>query len=89
MSAAEEAEELVEAALGRIEFRRRAQVRFADHARGIAGRPQAIGKSRFRKRQADRVGARAPRLAARTGIELVPEALLIAPVNSPARVGLQ
>ena len=49
--AAEEAEELVEAALLRTESIAAAQVPLADQAGRIAGRLQPIGNRRFRKRQ--------------------------------------
>ncbi len=85
MSAPEETEEFLEAALLRVKLRRRAEVPFADQAGRIAGGFQPIGDRDFGKRQADILLPRC--LAAR--IELVAEALLIAPESKPARVGLQ
>ena len=53
VSAAEEAEELVEAALLRMKLRRAAQVPLADQAGRVAGRLEPIGDRGFRERQAD------------------------------------
>ncbi len=54
--AAEEAEELVEAALLRVQLRQRAEVPLADQAGGVAGRLEAVGERRLGQRQA--VGCR-------------------------------
>ncbi len=71
--AAEEAEELVEAALLRVHFRQRAEVPLADQAGGVAGGLEPVGEGRLGQRQA---------LAA-AGIELVAEAGLVAAGQQP------
>ena len=71
--AAEEAEELVEAALLRVHLRQRAEVPFADETGDVAGGLEPVGDGLFAHGQ--------PVVAA--GIELVAEALLVAPRHQP------
>jgi hypothetical protein len=75
--AAEEAEELVEAALLRVELRGGAEVPLADQPGGVAGGLQTVGQRRLRCRQA---GAALLALLplAPGGVEFVAEALLVA-----------
>src|SRR5206468_670971 len=69
VSAAEEAEEFVEAALLRMELWLGAQMPLADKSRGVAGGFEAGGDRRFGEREAAAGG---------TGVEFVAKSCLIA-----------
>ncbi len=67
-----------------VKLRMGAEVPFADDTGGVPGGAERIGHGRFGERQAVRGGGGVP-----CGIIFAAEALLIAPVNRPARDGLQ